>query len=244
MKISCALSPKMIVQQGLAGQVAVMIDVLRASTVIITALSNGSKWVYPVRTRNQAIQAKEQFISENPLLAGERLGVKIPGFDLGNSPLEFVREKVNNRGIIMTTTNGTAAIVQLRKARRVVVGSFINVSAVVELVKNTEDLLLVCAGTKQKVALEDTACAGAIIDRLLSLGKSPILTDSATIARLVYLHYKDNLLAMMREVSEHGRRLIQLGFEKDIEYAARVDSTTVIPVVETPGYLLKKFKRH
>lgn len=244
MKISCALSPRLIIQRALPGQVAVMIDVLRASTVIITALGNGSKWVYPVRTRSQAIRAKEQLSGENPLLAGERLSVKIPGFDLGNSPLEFSPEKVKDRGIIMTTTNGTSALVQLRKARRILVGAFINISAVVDLVKNTEDLLLLCAGTRQRVSLEDTACAGAIIDRLFSKRKSPILTDSANIAHLVYLHYKDNLLTMMREVSEHGRRLVQLGFGKDVEFASRVDTSDVIPVMETPGFFLKKFTHH
>ena len=239
MKIDCALLPRLIQQGQLAGQIAVVVDVLRASTVIVTALESGSPWISPVKTRADAYDLQKQHVSECPLLAGERLGLKISGFDLGNSPLEFSSAAIAGRPLIMTTTNGTTAILRTRKARRVVIGAFINLTAIVNTINNCEELLLVCSGTRGKISLEDTACNGAIIERLIHSGKSVILSDAATIAYQVYVQYKENLVDMMKTKSEHGRKLIKLGFEKDIEFAATIDRARAVPLLEFPGCFIK-----
>lgn len=244
MKIDCALLPRLIKQRQLAGQIAVVVDVMRASTVMVTALESGSPWIAPVTSRSEAYNMLTRYAAENPLLAGERLGVKISGFDLGNSPFEFTSEAVAGRPLIMTTTNGTSAILRARKARRVVIGAFINLSAIVNTINNCEELLLVCSGTRGIISLEDTACNGAIIERLINSGKSVILSDAATIAYQVYLQYKENLVDMMKTKSEHGKKLIKLGFEKDIEFAATIDRSHIVPALKFPGCFIRPLNQH
>ncbi|MCX7766395.1 MAG: 2-phosphosulfolactate phosphatase, partial [Candidatus Sumerlaeia bacterium] len=186
MQIDCAFLPEFINKWRLPRQVAVIIDVLRASTTIVTAITNGCRGVYPVASIAEALRQKQRLHRLKPLLAGERKGRKIRGFNLGNSPGEFLKPVVAHRPIIITTTNGTKAIVRAKTAKLVMIGAFVNLSAVINLLQNSTDILLICSGQEKRIACEDLAAAGAIIDRLLPTHKGLILSDSAQIAHLIY----------------------------------------------------------
>ncbi len=241
MRLDCAFLPELVDKQRLPRQVAVIIDVLRASTTIITALTNSCCWVYPVASISNALKQKRHFRRLNPILAGERGGKKIRGFDLGNSPYEFLNPIVAHRPIIITTTNGTKAILIARTARLVMIGALINLSAVVNLLQNFTEAILICSGQDKKNACEDIVAAGAIIDRLLTLHKGLILTDSAQIAQLTYLQAANDLVRFLKKC-EHGRRLIELGFEQDIDLAGQIDTSSFVPVLNLPDNRLIPYR--
>ncbi len=238
MRIHCVVVPRLIRQRMLTGQVAVVIDVLRASTVIVRAIDSGCSWLYPVRTRKEALETCKHVEGGQLLLVGERQGVKLKGFDMGNSPLEYTPENVRGHRLIMTTTNGTNAVHRSNSARKVIIGSFSNLSAVVATIKKAEEIVLVCAGTRGQLSLEDTACAGAIVERIVREGDAAC-TDAAKIARYVYLQHKDDLAGMMKTHSEHGKKLIRLGFKDDISYAAKIDISSSVPVLHMPARMIK-----
>lgn len=242
MRLDCAFLPELVDKQRLPRQVAVIIDVLRASTTIITAITNGCRWVYPVASISNALRQKRSLHHLNPLLAGERKGEKIRGFDLGNSPGEFLKPIVSHRPIIITTTNGTKAIVSARTARLVMIGAFVNLTAVANLLQNFIEVILICSGQDKKIACEDIVAAGAIIDRLLNLHKELILTDSAQIAHLTYLQAANDLVCFLKKC-EHGRGLIELGFEHDIELAGQIDTSSVVPVLNLPDNRLTPYRK-
>ena len=226
--IDVALLPNVVNHQQVAGSVAIVIDVLRASSTMLTALSNGAKQIIPVI---QPEEAKEMARKLNPgewLLCGEREGNKIPGFDLGNSPLEFTEPTVKNKTLIMSTTNGTKACHSAQNARAVYIGSFLNLTAVSEAVKQTnENILLITSGKEGKFSLEDTVCAGAFVEKLDAATEFE-LTDSARVAQILYTIYKTNLHQMLA-TCEHGKYLAGLGYEKDLEYCAQVDTLSLVP---------------
>ena len=230
MRIDCALLPSMVDEKRLSEGVAVVIDVLRATTVIVTAFASGCRQVFPVRTLEEALNLREKMHAISPLLAGERGGMRIKGFDKGNSPLEFCDSSVRDASIIMTTTNGTNAILSVMDARQVVIASFRNRAAVCDYVREAESLLLVCSGTEGVVTLEDVACAGAVIDGMGGKAESCALSDSAELAHALYLYYRDDLKALFTLKSRHGRRLISLGFEDDVALCAEQDTISCIPV--------------
>ncbi len=214
------------------GRTAVVVDVLRATTSIVTALMNGSGPILPVATAGEAFELREK---QRWLLAGERDGIMIEGFDFGNSPLEFTRERVEGRSLVFCTSNGTKSVLKASVADEVVAASFLNAASVVEHLKRSgRDAIILCAGTLGKPSLEDTVCGGMIVHRL---NRRP--SAAASEAKETYLEYRDNILACLRE-SFHGKHLINIGFEKDLEYAARTDITKVVPVLDEEGRLVLK----
>ncbi len=219
--------------------VIVIVDALRCTTTIVAALANGAEAIIPVETMGEALRIH----SENPdyLLAGERGGLKPRGFDLGNSPLEYVHERICGKTIILTTTSGTVALARSRNARWVLIGSFLNAGAVAKrtvLIAEDKgaDVSIVQSGTKGRFSLEDFLCTGAIISRMPK--NSVELSDAAQAALLAFKHAENDLCGNLMN-SEHSRELVKLGFGGDIEFACQLDLFPVVPVCES-GIITKK----
>lgn len=206
---------------------AVVIDALRATSTITTALHNGCGRIFPVSTVAEAAALKEQM--PHALLAGERQGAKISGYDLGNSPAEYAPEEIAGREVIFTTSNGTPTLVACKSAKLVVVASFLNRSAVVQAVQASgRDVLIACAGRAGKLAAEDLACAGAIISAMTE-NEAYQLTDGALAAQAIFGAWRESLPALLRQ-STSGRNIAGLGFEADIAYCAQLDVLGVVPI--------------
>jgi 2-phosphosulfolactate phosphatase len=219
----------------LQGRVVLVIDVLRASTTVAVALANGAKAVVPFDSSDEVIDRAKQFERGDVLLAGERKMHAIPGFDLGNSPLEYSRETVEGKTVLLTTTNGTVALVGIAGARDVVVASYVNFSAVSAMIRaaarGAADVAIVCAGRDRQFALEDAACAGrysrAVTKRLANVR----LNDAAHACCLIDKRYGDGLDRLFED-SEHGRALAEAGFTADLAMCAAVDAHPVIPIFQ------------
>jgi 2-phosphosulfolactate phosphatase len=222
-----------------AGGIAVVIDVLRASTTIATALAHGAAAVRPVADL-AAARALAAGLGEGTLLGGERGGVRIPGFDLGNSPREYTPDRVAGRTIVITTTNGTAAVDACRDAREVLVGAVVNRAAVAEAVRRLaasaggDQVHLVCAGTDGDITAEDVLAAGAILDAAGVEERGDTLDEAAVAARAFYRRVaasplpEEALVAEFRR-SPGGSNLVALGMEADLPVAAAIDSLMVVP---------------
>ncbi|MDN5332164.1 MAG: 2-phosphosulfolactate phosphatase [Tepidanaerobacteraceae bacterium] len=226
--------------KDLSGKTAIVIDVLRATSVITTALFNGAERVIPVPSVDDALNLAREF-EGHVLLGGERGAVKIPGFDLGNSPLEYKKELVAGKTVILTTSNGTRAIKASESAEHVLIGCFLNASAVAEkalrfaLSSETPCVALVCAGTLGEFSLDDAACAGLIVDILVRNiereQEPPELSDLAFACRDLYIGHRHDLKAFISHAA-HYKRLLGLGFEKDIDYCLQRDVIDCVPVYD------------
>src|SRR5437899_1587787 len=201
-------------ERDLSQTVCVVFDILRATTTMITALTNGAESIIPVETIGEALEVRRQ--RANVLLAGERDGVRIRAsqtggieFDLGNSPREFTAERVQGRTIVMTTTNGTRALRACAAARMILVSSFLNLRATTNWLreKNPAHLILVCSGTLEEPALEDLLAVGAMCEKIWSNYAGGHVSDSAEIARRIYPLLQFNLLDAMKH-ARNGRRLL------------------------------------
>lgn len=208
--------------------VCLIIDVLRATSTIVTALSNGALFVKPVEKVEEAVNMRE----ENALLCGERGGLKIKGFDLGNSPLEYKEEIVKGKKIVLTTTNGTRAV-KLLKCSKIIAVSFLNASSVVNFVKDSKEINIVCSGTEGKFSLEDFLLAGMIVKLL----DREDLNDASKVAMRYYESVKNVETELRR--SSHAQKLINLGFEKDVIFCSRIDLFNVVPILEDGVFVSK-----
>lgn len=207
------------------GRVAVVVDVLRATSSIVEALANGARSVLPVASIEAAVRLAQNVGRDQVLLCGERRGLPIEGFDLGNSPREFTPERVAGKTLIMTTTNGTPALLATTAARTTLVASFLNLSAVVEEMAGTGlPATVVCAGRERRFSLDDAVCAGAIVLRSESDG----LPDTARAAALLARARSDDLAALFAETAA-GRQLIEAGLGEDLEFCAQLDRHRVVP---------------
>jgi len=242
-RLSIHLLPNTVEPDRLDGSVAVMIDVLRASTTLIHALESGCHCIKPCRDIEKARQLACQPLpdvdppTQAPLLAGERDGVRIDGFDLDNSPAHFTPNAVSGRTIVFTTTNGTAALDSCRNAELVLVAAFNNTRAIVQaLAQKRLDVHLVCAGTNGQVTAEDCLCAGAIGLALQELGHFDTLScDAARIAIGFYQQVENDPARLLNEIREShgGRNLRELGFDHDISLAARRDTVELVPTFDS-----------
>lgn len=215
--------------EELAGRIAVVIDVLRATTTICTALANGADTVVPVLTPEEAMQVAADNPERRFLLGGERKSMLIPGFHLGNSPLEYPSSRVKGRPILFTTTNGTRAIRRAAGADQVYIASLLNAPAVArELERLERNVAICCAGTHDQFSLEDTACAGAILDLLSGPGSALEINDMGQVAREIFRRY-DGRLADLLHLSEHGQNLLKLGLQEDLLFCAQLGTTTLLP---------------
>jgi 2-phosphosulfolactate phosphatase len=203
-------------ERDLSQTVCVVFDILRATSTIVTALANGAEAVIPVEEISEALALRQQ--RPEVLLAGEREGLRIRAnltgsvdFDLGNSPREFTPERIQGRTIVMTTTNGTRALRACAHAQAVLIGSFLNLRVTVNWLKERRPthLILVCSGTFEESALEDTLAAGAVCERIWPLYSGGQITDSAEMARRIYPLMQHNLLEAMKH-ARNGRRLLAI----------------------------------
>ncbi|MGI6558412.1 MAG: 2-phosphosulfolactate phosphatase [Limnochordia bacterium] len=230
-QVEVAVHPAEVDPASLPGRRVVMFDVLRASSTIVTALAAGARGVVPALEVEEA-RAKAKAYGPGVLLGGERGAKRIPGFDLGNSPLEYVDQVVRDRLIIMTTTNGTKALARGAGAREVLVGCLLNAPSLADYLASQPggDILLICAGVQGRIALEDIMGAGYLVYLLERRGLE-VKGDGAFLAAEVYFMYRDDLAAAMGSF-EHGRRLLELGFGEDIAYCAQQGLLAVLPRLE------------
>lgn len=216
------------------GKVAVVIDVLRATSVITTALENGAREVVPVKTIEEAQSLYAQLEPTMTLRGGERHAVKIESFDFGNSPLEYTKERVGGKTVILTTTNGTNAINNVKGADEVVLACFRNAEAVAHhLVETSQcggstNIVIVCAGTEGRFSLDDGLCAGLLID-LLQQKAEVELDDLGILVHHYYHENKANLLAALSGCF-HLKRLVSLGFESDVRFCLETNCASAVPV--------------
>lgn len=228
-QIRSFLLPDFVHSADLASTV-VVIDVLRASTTICKALSEGALFVKPFLGIDETFQFANQIEAGTVLTGGERGGVKVPGFQLGNSPIEYSREKVGNKIIAFTSTNGTKAMHKCETADNVVVGSFCNLSAICDYVGQEPNVDLVCAGTNGEITLEDSLFAGAVVDFFCDQAE-PYLNDQAEICRSLWKTGSNDLVKSLKK-SQGGRNLLSLDKEEDIRFAARIDSLPMVPKLD------------
>lgn len=234
MRVDVVFGPP-VAPADLAGRVVAVIDVLRASTSIATALDHGARAVIPFESSEEVVTRAKSFSREDVLLAGERRMKPIPGFDLGNSPREFGREAVEGKTVLMTTTNGTSALVAVQGARDVIVASYVNFTPALAMLRAAlrggTDVAILCAGTDRHFALEDAACAGRFVSQLQK-GRSGVATnDAATAASLLDRKFGDNLERLFA-ASSHGQALAAAGYADDLAACAAIDAHPVIPVYQ------------
>jgi len=231
LKLELFLTPKDFTPEQIKGKAAVVIDVLRASTTIITAFQNQCRQIIPVAEVEAARNLIALQSKTTTLLCGERHGRKIEGFHLGNSPLEYTLENVRNKTLIFTSTNGSRLLTKTQPATVSMVASFVNVSKIVEfLLKIDADVAILCAGSYDKFSFEDTVCAGMIAAKLFKvLTKKLEFSDLELAAMLLSQKFENDIVKMLR-LSRHGRYLISIGFMKDLVACANVDSIDLVPV--------------
>ena len=206
----------------------VVIDVLRATSAICTAIEHGVKGIIPVATLEEA----KDYQNKGYIAAAERNGAIVEGFDLGNSPYSYMEPELKGKTVALTTTNGTKAIRIAEQKETVVIGSLNNLESLCNwLVKQDRDVLVLASGWKDKFNLEDTICGGAIADMLLESGKFRSDEDSSIAAKFIYRSAKENMFAYLK-ASSHRRRLRALNLNADVSYCLTPNNLTAIPVLK------------
>jgi len=234
-RIHITLTADQVVSENMHGRIAVVIDVLRATSVIATALGNGAALVRPVAGIGEALAGK----NEKTLLGGERHADKIEGFDLGNSPLEYTRDTVQGKEIILTTTNGTKALTRCREAAMIITGSFLNCSPVVKFLRNQElPVELVCAGTNGEFSLDDFLLAGLMCDKLSQWG--PVeQNDLVNLAVNTWKSAEDDGLHHALRECKHFNILKSKGLRTDLDYCLTLNQLDIIPVYDPVKGVIK-----
>ena len=221
---------------------AIAVDVLRATTTMSTALAAGAEAVQVFSDLDELRRVSGQWPSEKRIRAGERGGATVEGFDFGNSPLGCTSDVVSGRRLFISTTNGTRALKSIESAQTVLAAALVNRSSVVgHLVQNpVETVWVVGSGWEGSYSLEDTVCAGAIVQGVAEALGGAVTTlagnDEAIAAVALYSTWKDDLVGLLRSAS-HGQRLLRLNCDEDIVYCAQLDSLDVLPIQGEPGVL-------
>ena len=255
MTLSVRFTPAEVRPSDVEGAAAIVIDVVRATSCIAEALAAGAASVHPAVSVDEAVRLRGALegpaadggngAASRPLLCGERHGLRIEGFDLGNSPAEFTPEAVGGRPLVMTTTNGTRALASVEGARRVLSASFLNLGAIAAAVRRERAVVIVCAGKEGRFAMDDVVCAGHIVKRVLdgrgalpdgdrgggpAGGGAVALDESAQAAlQLAGVH---GISGEMLAGTAAGQALIDVGLGGDLELCARVDLHAVVPEMQ------------
>ncbi|TVP74346.1 MAG: 2-phosphosulfolactate phosphatase [Gemmatimonadales bacterium] len=218
----------------ISGRTAVVIDVIRATSVIVEALASGARAIYPTLTTEDAIRLANSLGREDTLLCGERKGLKVEGFDLGNSPREFTPEAVADRRLVMSTTNGTRAFLAAHGADRVIALSFLNLAAVADTVGDAGSLALICAGKEGRFSLDDALCAGLLIRTLTRRIEDgtlettpPELNDQSTAALSLARAFSADVGTLERTAA--GQALLEVGLGADLPVCVRHDRHDLVP---------------
>jgi 2-phosphosulfolactate phosphatase len=219
-------------EEEVRNKTVVVIDVLRACSSMVTAFTNGAKGIIPVEDMSAASKIAANLDTKSVLLCGEKDGRKIDGYQLGNSPMEYSRGVVDGKTLIMNTTNGTKAVARAALAKRILIGCFLNASAVVKQLHDSDgEIIIVCAGWKSRLSLEDMLCAGLIIDRLSDGTLQPGASDGAKLAHVLFKEYEDNIEGAVSQ-SNHAQRLQDIAHPNDISYCSQIDQLTVVPYMK------------
>lgn len=225
--IKVCLSPSLFPVYSDKNSIVVVVDVLRATSAICTAFDLGVQSIVPVSMIEDALDYKGK---KHHLLAAERNGSIVSGFDIGNSPTNYRTIDFNGKTLVLTTTNGTKAINIAKDNHEVVIGSFLNIKAITDFLKTKQrDVIILCAGWRDDFCLEDTIFAGALTDSLMKTKQFYYENDSTINALLLYENAKDNLYDFLSN-SQHRRRLQHLGIDKDVYYCLEHNKTSVVPI--------------
>lgn len=233
-----SLSPALLHLYDLSNSVVVIIDVFRATSTIASALHNGARAVIPVDSVPKAIEMSKNI---DGIAAGERDGMIAEGLQHGNSPLEYTKEFVGNRNLVLTTTNGTRLLQMAldRSASTIISGSFPNLSAVCDyVIAEKKNVVLGCAGWKDRFNLEDTLFAGAVIDRVQE--HFSIHCDSSLMAAAMYRQHANNLMEFAPRLTHYHRLVDRFGLIKDIEFCLTPDVANVLPIYNDGKLIVKK----
>ena len=226
MNIDLIISADDIKKEKTNDKTVVVVDMLRATSVITTAINNGCKGVIPVLTIEEALdiagESREKYI-----LGGERKALKIEGFDCSNSPLEYTKSMVQCKTLVITTSNGTRAIKGSAGARNILIGSLINAEAVAKrIVELDNDVVIVNAGTLGEFSMDDFICSGYIIERIKKYSKVD-LSDIAATSSYVYKN-NENVVDFIK-YARHYKRIMELNFTDDLEYCCKKDIIDIVP---------------
>lgn len=227
MKVDLIISADDIKQEKIIKKSVVVIDMLRATSVIITAMNNGCKAVLPVLTVEEALEIASKD-RKKYILGGERKALKINGFDCANSPLEYTRSTVQDKTLVITTSNGTRAIQGSLGAKNILIGALINAKAVAQkLAYLDNDVVIVNAGTLGQFSMDDFICAGYIINCLIRERQNIELTDISKTAYYIYKENK-NIISFIKDAS-HYKRIKELNLEEDLDYCCQKDIISIVP---------------
>ncbi|MET1057210.1 MAG: 2-phosphosulfolactate phosphatase [Pedobacter sp.] len=225
-KIEVCLTPALIDLYAIEDSIVVVIDILRATSSIVYGIDNGAEAIIPVAQVEDCLT----YADRGYLLAAERNGEVVKGYNFGNSPFSYTADKVAGKTVVLTTTNGTKALHLARKASQVVIGSFLNLQPLCDWLKTQDkDVLLLCAGWKDQFNLEDTLFAGAVVQQLRNLFTA--FDDAGVAAEDLYEMAKSDLRAYVGK-SAHGHRMMALNIEEDIKFCLQLDICQAIPVLE------------
>lgn len=216
-------------EEELRGKSAVIIDVLRASSSITTAISNGAKKIIPVADMSDAMKIATTMDQKDYLLCGEKDGSKIEGYHLGNSPAEYAPDVVKNKTLIFNTTNGTKAIKKAGLANEVYVGAFLNQQSIINALKEHDDeIVLICSGWQGRLSIEDTLFAGSLIHEISGGNLPDSVKDGAKVAFGLFEKYGDDLEGAISK-SDHAKRLAEMVPNSDISFCCKVNEFDVLP---------------
>ena len=227
-RIEACYTPREFHQYEKGFELIVVIDVLRATSAICAAIENGVKGIIPVDSVDEA----RGYLKKGYLAAAEREGQIVEGFPMGNSPISFLDPKLKGETIVLTTTNGTKAIKVAENKETVVIGSLNNLQSLTEwLIRQERNTLILASGWKDKFNLEDTICAGAIIDGVMESGKFASKEDSSVAAKFIYRSAKENIFSYLK-ASSHRRRLRKLNLNADVNFCLTPNNLTAIPILK------------
>ncbi|MCU0449611.1 MAG: 2-phosphosulfolactate phosphatase [Bernardetiaceae bacterium] len=230
--LEICLSPTLLPHYQLEGKIVVVVDIFRATSCMVAGLASGVRRIRPVAALDEA----RALMAQGYIGAGERDGHHVEGFHIGNSPLSYMDPAYRGCSIATTTTNGTQAIEHSRAARQIVVGAFLNLSAVAQhLAAQPHSAVVVCAGWKGRVNLEDTLFAGALARKLD--GTFGTDDDSVLAAQELYANMQEDLFVHLQK-SSHYQRLTRLGIKDDIHFCLEIDRFAVVPHLAADGHLV------
>jgi 2-phosphosulfolactate phosphatase len=240
MNIHVLLSPLNVDELYFTNKTTVVIDVLRATSVICKAIKEGAKEIVPVSTVDFAMKISGNAHGGQTLLCGERNTKMVEGFNLGNSPVEYVAETVAGKSIILFTTNGSKAILKAKFSENLFICSFNNLKTIAQKIVDLDvDVEILCAGSNGMFCIEDTVCAGRLIAEIEKINSDLTVSDSGKACRVLHNKFGRNVHSMLSEC-EHGKLLIENGFSADLEYCSKLNNSNVIPYYD--GGVIKPMK--
>ena len=228
MKVDIIISADDIIESKIEDKIVVVIDMFRATSVIVTALNNGCREVVPYLTIEETLEHAGKLNRQDYILGGERRAVKIEGFDLSNSPIEYKKNVVENKTVLMTTTNGTRTLTKSTNAKTILIAAMINAKAVAEkLLEINEDVVIINAGTNGNFSMDDYICSGYIINEMLNVNNKIQLTDIARTANIIYEANTD-IISYVKEAS-HYSVMKSLELDEDIQYCMKKSIIDIVP---------------